>query len=113
MWLGSCNNGLFVSLVFLTSSSATRLYRGRVPRLTSDNSTCCHTRQGRETRTSVSAGHIILTPSQSVEPTTSSPGSHALPTELPRPPALAIMDKHGEKNGYKYKDEPVKKIFLK
>ena len=29
---------------FLTSSSATRLYRGRVPRLTSDNFTCCHTR---------------------------------------------------------------------
>ena len=28
---------------FLTSSSTTRLYRGRVPRLTSDNFTCCHT----------------------------------------------------------------------
>ena len=35
----------FVCLVgFLTSSSTTRLYRGRVPRLTSDNFTCCHTR---------------------------------------------------------------------
>ena len=35
----------FVCLVgFLTSSSASRLYRGRVPRLTSDNFTCCHTR---------------------------------------------------------------------
>ena len=34
---------------FLTSSSATRLCRGRVPRLTSDNLTCCHTqdRAGR------------------------------------------------------------------
>ena len=29
---------------FLTSSSITRLYRVRVPRLTSDNFTCCHTR---------------------------------------------------------------------
>ena len=29
---------------FLTSSSATRLYRGGVSRLTSDNFTCCHTR---------------------------------------------------------------------
>ena len=29
---------------FLTSSSTTRLYRERVPRLTSDSFTCCHTR---------------------------------------------------------------------
>ena len=29
---------------FLTSSSITRLYRGRVPKLASDNFTCCHTR---------------------------------------------------------------------
>ena len=29
---------------FLTSSSTTRLYRGRVPRLTSNNFMCCHTR---------------------------------------------------------------------
>ena len=36
---------LFVWLVgFLTSSSTTRLYRGRVSRLKSDNFTCCHTR---------------------------------------------------------------------
>ena len=28
---------------FLTSSSRTMLYRGRVPRLISDNFTCCHT----------------------------------------------------------------------
>ena len=35
----------FVWLVgFLTSSPASRLYRGRVPRLTSDNFMCCHTR---------------------------------------------------------------------
>ena len=37
--------GRFVCLVgFLTSSSTTRLYRGRVPKLASDNFTCCHTR---------------------------------------------------------------------
>ena len=36
---------LFVWLFgFLTSLSTTRRYRGRVPRLTSDNFTCCHTR---------------------------------------------------------------------
>ena len=36
---------LFVWLVgFLTSSSTTRLYHGRGPRLTSDNFMCCHTR---------------------------------------------------------------------
>ena len=35
----------FVWLVgFLTSSTAARLYCGRVPRLTSDNFTWCHTR---------------------------------------------------------------------
>ena len=37
--------GLFVCLVgFLTPSSKTRLYRGLVPGLTTDNFTCCHTR---------------------------------------------------------------------
>ena len=36
-----CGFGLFG---FLTSSSTTRLYPGRVPRLTYDNFTCCHTR---------------------------------------------------------------------
>ena len=41
---------LFVCLVvFLTSSSTTRLYRVRVPRLTSVHFTCCHTR-GRAVR---------------------------------------------------------------
>ena len=53
----------FCLLGFLTSSSTTRLYHGRVPRLTSDNFTCCqNTRQSGETMTSVSVGHIILTP---------------------------------------------------
>ena len=59
----------FVCLVdFLTSLSTTRLYRGRVPRLKSDNLfyVLLHTRQKGETITSVSAGHIILTPTQSV-----------------------------------------------
>ena len=42
-------------------SSATRLYRGRVPSLTSDNFFVLpHTRQSGETMTSVSAGDIIL-----------------------------------------------------
>ena len=40
IWLVGCLVG------FLTSSSTTRLYRGRVPRLTSDNITCCRTRDG-------------------------------------------------------------------
>ena len=40
---------LFVWLVgFLNSSSTTMLYRGWVPRLTSDNFTCCHTRDKAE-----------------------------------------------------------------
>ena len=34
-------------LGFFTSSSTTRLCRGRVPRLTSDNFTCCHTETER------------------------------------------------------------------
>ena len=57
---------------------------------------CCHTRDGGETRTSVSAGHIILAPTQLVigsgrPQRGSNPGhphreSRALPTELPPPP---------------------------
>ena len=35
---------VFCLFGFLTSSSTTRLYSGRVPKLTSDNFTCCHTR---------------------------------------------------------------------
>ena len=63
LWVCTC----FVMFNFLTSSSTTGLYRGRVPRLTSDNFTCCHTAdRAGETMTSVSAGHIILTPTQSV-----------------------------------------------
>ena len=59
---------LFVWLVgFITSSSTAKLYRELAPRLTSDNYKCCHTtRQSGETMTSVSAGHIILTPIQPV-----------------------------------------------
>ena len=50
------HNDIFVTLLyplllnpfwlvgFVTSSSTTRLYRGRVPRLTSDNFTCFHLR---------------------------------------------------------------------
>ena len=48
---------------FLTSSSITRLYRGRVPR---QFHVLPHTRQSGETMTSVSAGHIILTSTQPV-----------------------------------------------
>ena len=43
-----------------TSSPTTRLYHGRVPRFTSDNFTCCYTRQSGDTMTSVSAGHILV-----------------------------------------------------
>ena len=81
---------------FLTSFLTTRLYRGRAPR----QSVCQfymlpHMRQSWETMTSVSAGHIILTPTLPVgsgrPQRESNPGpphqeSHALPTELPRPP---------------------------
>ena len=80
---------------FLTSSSTTRLYRGRVPRLTSHNFTCCHTRDRAETMASISAAHIILTPTQLVEsgrpqrelnPGPPHQESRDLTTELPRPP---------------------------
>ena len=65
--LSSTPNPLFFCLVlfdFLTSSSATRLNRGQVSRLTSDNLTCSHTRDRAVIMMSVSAGHIILTPTQ-------------------------------------------------
>ena len=88
---------LFVCLVvFLTSSSTTRLYRGRAPRQSVwQFYVLPHMRQSWETMTSISAGHIILTPTQPVgsgrPQQGSSPGppdqeSRALPTELPRPP---------------------------
>ena len=88
---------LFVWLVgFLTSSSTARLYHGRAPR----QSVCQfymlpHMRQSWETMTSVSAGHIILTPTQPVgsgrpqrgsNPGPSHKESRALPIELLRPP---------------------------
>ena len=93
---------LFVWLVgFLTSSLTTRLYRGQVPRLTSDNFTCCHTRDrvGRPL-TFVSAGHIILTPTQPVgsgrpqresNPAPPHQESRALPIELPSAPPPSLL----------------------
>ena len=79
---------------FLTSSSTTMLYRGRAPRQSVwQIYVLQHMRQSWETMTSVSAGHIILTPTQPVESGQpqrgSNPGhphqeSRALPTELPR-----------------------------
>ena len=96
---------LLVCLVgFLTSSTTTKLYRGRVPRLTSDNFTCCHTRdRARRPWLLVSAGHIILTPTQPVgsgrPQRESNLGPHhqvssALPTELPHPPPPDVVDTH-------------------
>ena len=41
---------------FLTSSSTTRVYRGRVQRLTSDNFTCCHTRDSLQSGLSIILG---------------------------------------------------------
>ena len=89
-------NGLVGWLVgFLTSSSTTRLYRGRAPRQSVwQFYVLPHMRQSWETMTSISAGHIILTPTQPVgsgrPQRGSNPGhpdqeSRALPTELPRP----------------------------
>ena len=86
----------FVCLVgFLTFSTTTRLYRRRTPRQSVwQFYVLPHTRQSGETLTSVSAGHIILIPTQPVgsgrPQRESNPGpphqeSRALPTELPRP----------------------------
>ena len=82
---------------FLTSSSTTRLYRGRALRQSVwQFYVLSHMRQSWETMTSVSAGHIILTPTQPVgsgrPQQESNPGpphqeSRALPTELPHPPS--------------------------
>ena len=81
---------------FLTSSSTTRLYRGRAPRQSIwQFYVLPHMRQSWETMTSVSAGHIILTPTQPVgsgrpqrewNPGPPYQESRALSTELPRPP---------------------------
>ena len=83
---------------FLTSSSTTRLYRGRAPRQSVwQFYVLPHMRQSWETMTSISAGHIILTPTQPVgsgrPQRGSNPGppyqeSRALPAELPRPPKI-------------------------
>ena len=80
---------------FLTSSSTTRLYRGRAPRQNVRQFYVLpHTRQSWETMTSVSAGHIILTPTQPVgsgrpqletNPRPPHQQSRALSTELPPP----------------------------
>ena len=82
--------GLAGLVLLLTSSSTTRLYGGRAPR---QFYVLPHMRQSWETMTSISAGHIILTPTQPVgsgrPQRESNPGpphqeSRALPTELPR-----------------------------
>ena len=90
---------VFVCLVgFLTST--TRLYRGWAPRQSVwQFYVLPHVRQSWETMTSVSASHIILTPTQpegSGRPQYKSnagphQGSRALPTELPRPLSLSPL----------------------
>ena len=80
---------------FLTSSSTTRLYRGRAPRQSVRQFYVLrHMRHSWETMTSVSAGHIIQTPTQPIgsgrpqpesNPRPPHQESRALPTELPRP----------------------------
>ena len=86
---------------FLTSSSTTRLYSGRAPRQSVWNFYVLpHMRQSWETMTSVSAGHIILTPTQPVGSGRPQRGSNpgpphqelrALPTELPPPPPPLML----------------------
>ena len=86
---------------FLTSSSTTRLYRGRAARQSVwQFYVLPHSKQRGETMTSVSAGHIILTPTQPVrsrwpqrESNSGPPHqeSRALPTELPRPSCCVIL----------------------
>ena len=93
--LHTLNNRSFCSFGFLTSSSTTRLYRGRAPRQSVWQFYALpYMRQSWETMTSVSAGHIILTPTQPVRigrpqrewnPVPPHEELRALPTELPRP----------------------------
>ena len=75
-------------------------------------------RQSWETMTSVSAGHIILTPTQPVgsgrpqrelNPGPSHQESRTLPTELPRPPSLIHKDKHNRAQSGKKCDGERKK----
>ena len=87
---------------FLTSSSTTRLYRGRAPRQSVwQFYVLPHMRQSWETMTSISAGHIILTPTQPVgsgrpqrrsNPVPPDQETRALPTELPRPPKEVLFE---------------------
>ena len=82
---------------FLTSSSTTKLYCGRVPRQSIwQFYVLPHMRQSLETITSVPARHIILTPTQPVgsgrpQPESNAEPPHqesrALPTELLRAPS--------------------------
>ena len=93
---------------FLTPSSTTRLYRGRAQkteRLTILRAATHETEL--ETMTSVSAGLIILTSTQSVgsrwPQRESNPGpphqkSRALPTELPRPQKKKKKKKRRRRN---------------
>ena len=86
---------------FWTSFSTTRLYLGRAPRQSVWQFYMLpHMRQSDETMTSVSAGHIILAPTQAVgsrrlqrelNPGPPNQKLCALLTELPRPPYLCRM----------------------
>ena len=75
---------------FLTPSSSTRLYHGRIPRLTSDNFTCCHTETKRGDHDfCLSQSHYTDTYPTSREWAATAgikPGT-SLPTELPPPPS--------------------------
>ena len=96
-----CLFGWLVGL--FTSSSTTRLYRGRVPRLTSDNFMCCHTRD-RAGRPWLLSQPITLYwhrpqpvgsgwPQREWNPRPSVQESRALQTELPRPGEIST--RHG------------------
>ena len=61
-----CNRRWFWLVDFRTSSSATRLSRGRVPRLTPGSFYMLPQSTERETMTFVSSGHITLTPTQQI-----------------------------------------------
>ena len=100
------NQLVCLSFGFLTSSSTTRLYHGRAPR---QFYVLPHMRQSWETMTSVSAGHIILTPTQPIGSgrplRESNPGpphqeSRALPTELPPPPPLNNISSNKKRQVY-------------
>ena len=102
-WEWEPDLGLFVCLFgFLTSSSTTRLYRGRAPRQSVwQFYVLPHMRQSWETMTSVSAGHIILTPTQPVRSgrpqRESNPGlPHHKSCALPSGQILAIKFNMGQ-----------------